>query len=178
MEHIRREIKLFWARNGKPLLQIIGFILLVIMVIQGLNQYTILSNKEKAEQELETKEQRETEKKKQEDIKEDKEFISKFIDYCNKNNIEEAYQMLSTKCKEKKYLSIKNFKEKYINKIFGDKKDFEITLKEDNIYKIVFLEDILQAGKIENRRKIEDYYRIEEDVLGNKTITINLYNNQ
>lgn len=174
MEKIRREIRLFWTRNGKLLLQIIGTIALIILAIQGLNQYTILKNKEEAEKKLINQEKIEKEKKKKKEIEKDKETISKFINYCNEKKINEAYKMLSEDCKKTKYLTITDFEEKYIKKIFEYKKDYEISLQENNTYKIVFLEDILQAGSTEKRNKLEDYYSIKEDVLGDKTININL----
>ena len=46
MEKIRRQIKLFWTQNGKLLLQIVGISALVILVIQGLNQFAILQNQD------------------------------------------------------------------------------------------------------------------------------------
>lgn len=177
MEKIRREIRLFWTRNGKLLLQIIGVIALIILVIQGLNQYTILQNKEKSKKMEATQEQRKQEQIQRKKNGEYKSLISTFINYCNNEKIDEAYNMLSETCKQEKYLTITNFKENYINKVFDRKKDCEITLQENNIFKIIFWEDLLQAGTIANRKQIEDYYMIEEDVLGNKTIYINLYHN-
>jgi len=176
MEKIRREIRLFWTRNGKSLLQIIGVIFLIISVIQGLNRYTILQNEEKQEKLLATQEQREKEKLQKEKDKDYKNIISTFINCCNNKDIEIAYNMLSKTCKQDKYSTVKEFEEKYINKIFDNKKDCKIILKENKIYKILLLEDILQSGTIENRKQVEDYYSIEEDVLGNMTININLYN--
>ena len=173
MEKIRREIKLFWTRNGKLLLQIIGSISLVILVIQGANQYVIMQNKQKEKETLAHKEEREQEKIKQ-NI--DKEYINVFLDYCKNDRIEEAYNMLSENCKKEKYPTIDFFKKNYINKIYNYKREYQITLQND-IYKITFLEDILQSGKVENRKQLVDYYSVNEDVLGEKTIIINLYNN-
>ena len=172
MEKIKRKIKLFFVSYGRLLFEIIGGIALIIFIIQSLNQYTISQKKEIIKELEATQGEREKEKKKTEDIQENKDFISRFIDYCNDRNIEEAYNMLSDSCKQKQYTTIKKFKDKYINKIFDSKYDYEITLHEENKYKIIFLEDILQAGTIENRKQKEYYYTIEEDVLGNKTINL------
>lgn len=176
MEKIRREIKLFWTRNGKLLLQIIGSIALVILIIQGANQYVIMQNKQKEKETLSHKEEREQEKIKENTNNQYKEYISTFLDYCNNEKIEEAYKMLSENCIKEKYQTIDIFKKNYINKIFNYKKEYQITLQND-IYKITFLEDILQAGTVENRKQLEDYYSVNEDVLGEKSININIYNN-
>ena len=176
MEKIRREIKLFWTRNSKSLFQIIGIIAIIIAFIQGLNRYAILKSKdEKAKLEL-TYEERKQEQMQQKKENEDKELIFSFIDYCNKKNILEAYKMLSDNCKKNYYPTMQEFEENYVKKVFNSKKDCKVTVQEDKTYKIVFLEDILQAGTIENRKDLEECYSIEEDVLGNKTININLYN--
>lgn len=172
MEEIKRNIKLFWASNGKSLLQFLGIVVLVILIIQGLNQYTIAQNKQKAQQKQQNQEQR---IQKTTD-KSNKEYITKFIEYCNEGKIEEAYKMLSETCKKEKYPTIESFKNNYINKLFTVKRDYNITAEDEN-YKIAFLEDLLQAGDTENRKQIEDYYKVEDDVLEDKTIYINLYNN-
>lgn len=174
MEKIRREIRLFWTRNGKLLLQIIGSIALVILVIQGANQYVIMQNKQKETSAY--KEEKEHEKIKDNTDKEYKEYISVFLDYCKNDRIEEAYNMLSENCKKEKYPTIDFFKKNYINKIYSYKREYQITLQND-IYKITFLEDILQAGTVENRKQLVDYYGLNEDVLGEKSININIYNN-
>ena len=175
MEKIRREIKLFWTRNGKSLLQIIGFIAIVILIIQALNKYTILKNE--YENSKIDYEQIEKEKIQKRNEKEDKDFIVSFVDYCNNKDVKKAYDMLSEECKQTKYSTIEQFEQKYLNKVFNNKKDCEIVLQQNNIYKIIFLKDILQSGALENRDDLQDYYTIKEDVLGNKTININLYNN-
>lgn len=175
MEKVRREIKLFFTRNGKSLLIIIGFIAVVILSIQTLNQYA--KEKDDGETSKISYEQIEEKQLQWENQEKDKNIIYTFIEYCNNKNITKAYEMLSDECKQKKYVTIVEFEEKYLNKVFRDKKDCEITFIEDNLYKITFLKDLLQAGTIENREDLEDYYSIQEDVLGNKTININFRNN-
>lgn len=177
MENIKRKIRLFFVSYGKLLFKIVGTILLIILIIQGLNQYTILQNKEKEQKMVETRNEREEKKKKKESIENDKIIITQFINYCNNKDISKAYELISEKCKQEKYLTIKDFDEKYINKIFNKKRECQIFYQDDNTYKIFLLEDALQAGATENRNQIEDYYTVEENVLGERTININLYNN-
>ena len=175
MEKIRREVKLFWTRNGKSLFQVLGFIAVVILIVQGLNQLAKLQNEDESFSITNEQIEKENNKKKKED--EDKNVILTFISYCNNAEIMKAYEMLSADCKKNKYSTIEEFQKKYINKVFKSKKDCEIVVEYENVYKIIFLKDLLQAGTIENRKELEDYYCIVEDVLGNKTININLYNN-
>lgn len=172
MEKIRREIKLFWTRNGKSLLQILGFIAVVILIVQTLNELAkVKDNTNISEIDYEQKYIQ------QEKQNEDKKIILMFIEYCNSSNLLQAYEMLSEECKIRQYPTIEEFKEKYINKVFTTKRDCKITWQQENIYKITFLKDILQTGTLENIEDIEDYYGIKEDVFGNKTLNINLYSN-
>ena len=177
MEKIRRAIRLFWVRNSKSLFKIIGFIFAVIFVIQTLNNIAKEKNEQEQIQINIRKEQVEKEQIKKEKESKDKEFILTFIDYCKNRNVIQAYELLTEECKNNKYQTIQDFEQKYINKIFNNPKDIEIDVQENNVYKITFLKDILQAGTLENRKELEDYYTVKEDVLGNKTININLYNN-
>ena len=176
MEKIRREIKLFWTRNGKLLLKIIGVIILIIFCVQSANEVAKMKNKQEEEYLLKNKENIERERLKKEKQQEYIEYISEFLDKCINKQIKEAYEMLSEECKEKKYSTIESFKINYIDKIFNHKREYKIT-QEGESFKVTFLEDILEAGKLENREKIEDYYCVEEDVLEVKRISINLYSN-
>lgn len=164
MEYIRRKIKLFFVTYGGLLFGTIGVLVIVFITLRGVDYIYLESTKsnlnELSQEEIE-KEEQESEKIL---------FISKFIDYCNGKQVEEAYNMLSEKCKIEKYNTIEKFKEEYINKIFTYKKEYKIE-KENNLYKIEIIEGILETGNTENRKSIISYYRIEEDIL-EKTIYI------
>ena len=177
MEALKRKIRLFLATYGKPLLQGIGVILLIIFVIQGLNYYTIVTNQKNESKKLEYQKKKEEEQKEEKIIEEDKNIILEFLDDCSKKNIQKAFNMLTEDCKQDKYATTKELEEKYVNKIFNKKYDFEVNYQ-GNIYQVVFLEDILQSGSVNDRNKLEEYYLIEEDVLGNKTIYINYERNK
>lgn len=90
-------------------------------------------------------------------------IINAFIENCNKRDPEEAYKMLSTKCKEKLYPTLNDFVEKYYNRIFGNVKSYDVQawISESNYYtyKINLKEDILSTGNV-NSASIEDYYTI------------------
>lgn len=94
--------------------------------------------------------------------------IQKFINYCKDNQLKEAYTLLSEDCKRDLYPSISDFTNQYYNKMFKNNYDIEIEYEKDKIFKITFYEDILEAGKIENRDSIVHYYKIEQKIVEDK----------
>lgn len=113
----------------------------------------------------------------EETSKENSNIINSFIDFCNNGNIENAYQILSKDCKDKLYPTINDFKDKYYNKIFNNKKSYSIqawvTEGSYYTYKIDFKEDMLSTGNA-NSASIEDYYTIVYEDGGYK-LNINNY---
>ncbi len=90
-------------------------------------------------------------------------LIKEFLDYCNNGKVEEAYNLLSTDCKEELYSTIDEFKTKYYNRIFTEKKSYDSTLwintNASNTYRIQIMSDLLATGESEYM-PIEDYYTI------------------
>lgn len=90
-------------------------------------------------------------------------LIKNFFEYCNNNKIEEAYNLLSDDCKEELYPNINDFKEKYYNLIFTEKRSYDsvlwINTNTRNTYRIEIMADLLATGKKGNM-PIEDYYTI------------------
>lgn len=162
MENIRRNIRLFFATYGGLLFQIIGIIVVILFSIMGTNYLYKENTQIKIENTL-----TQVEIQEQDNIKKHKEnisFISKFLDYCNNKNIEEAYNMLSEECIIHNYQTIDKFRDDYVNKLFTYKKEYKIQ-EENNLYKITILEGVLESGNLENRRSEICYYKIEENVL-------------
>ena len=162
MENIRRNIRLFFVTYGSLLFQIIGIIVLILFSIRGINYLYKENSQTKIENTLTQEEIQE-----QDNIKKHKEnisFISKFLDYCNNKNIEEAYNMLSEECIRHNYETIDKFRDEYVNKIFTYKKEYRIE-EENNLYKITILEGVLESGNLENRKSEICYYKIEGNVL-------------
>jgi len=156
MEKIKREIRLFFVYYGKLISFIIGFIAAFILIIQTLNSFAIKQKENNNNQYS----QEEYEQKKNEEEKQtkDKEYISQFINYCNDGKIQEAYAMLSNKCKEEKYSTIEEFKKMYVNKVFNiNICKYEI-IKENNIYIITLTQDMLITGKTNST--IEQKYQV------------------
>lgn len=102
--------------------------------------------------------------------------INMFLEYCNNKDIESAYELLSDKCKEKLYPTINQFIDNYYNKIFENRKSYELQLwisKENSYtYKVNLREDILSSGN-SNSAAIEDYYTIIKE---DNTYKININN--
>lgn len=104
-------------------------------------------------------------------------IIDTFIEYCNNSNPKEAYKMLSNNCKEILYPTEQDFIYKYYNKIFTNKKSYDIQAWISNVncytYKINLKEDILSTGNADTF-SIEDYYTIVYEN-GNYKLNINSY---
>lgn len=90
-------------------------------------------------------------------------LISNFFDSCNAGKVEEAYNMLSTDCKEELYPTINDFTEKYYKRIFTEKRDYDstlwITTSSKNTYRVEIMSDLLATGQKEVN-PIEEYYTV------------------
>lgn len=90
-------------------------------------------------------------------------LIKDFVDYCNSQEIDSAYKLLSTQCKEELYPTIDDFKTKYYNRIFTEQKTCNstlwITASTAHTYRIEIMPDLLATGKKDNM-PIEEYYTI------------------
>lgn len=91
------------------------------------------------------------------------EIIDEFIENCNNGQVEDAYEMLSDECKIILYPSLEDFKQKYYNKIFSEKKSYiyQAWISESSMYtyRIDFTEDMLATGS-PAQTSIIDYYTV------------------
>lgn len=168
MEKLRRSLKIFWTEHGTPILFWTIVIVAIMFIIQILNFFAV----KKEEQKVNNNTEISTNISKAEKNK-DKEIIRQFIGFCQKGDVEQAYNMLSDQCKKERYPTINEFKNQYIYKIFNTKKDTEINYQQGEIYEVIFYEDMLESGKTENRERIIDYYKIQQEVI-DKKIYINI----
>lgn len=104
-------------------------------------------------------------------------IIDKFLDYCNNQEIEEAYELLSKECKQILYPTLNDFKEKYYNRIFSSKKTYlcQAWIVDDSLYtyKIDFTEDMLSTGNVPKSSIIDYYTVVDED--GASKLNINKF---
>lgn len=165
--NIERKIRLFFVSYGKLLFVSITTIAIFIFALKSLDNIV----REKKEAKLKSLAQNQiTEEKKyiiqeqKKQIATEKEYIKKFIEYCNIGKVKEAYNMLSETCKREKYSNIQNFREQYINKIFNIKiNDYSIQ-KADNTYKVTLTQDALVTGKANST--VQSTYKIEGNLEG------------
>ncbi len=90
-------------------------------------------------------------------------LIKDFFDYCNSGEIENAYNLLSTDCKEELYSTLDDFKQRYYNVVFTEKRSYDstlwITTSQRNTYRVEIMADLLATGQKEYM-PIEEYYTI------------------
>lgn len=100
--------------------------------------------------------------------------IENFVSYCNNGEIEQAYSLLSSECKEELYPTIEDFTELYYNKVFnGEKKNISVENWSNNIYKVEIAGDFLSTGKFDENDIQEDYITIVLENNENYKLNIN-----
>lgn len=107
------------------------------------------------------------------------EILDNFLSYCKNGNIEKAYNLLSSNCKELFYPSQEDFEEKYVKQYFSSNIQYDYELWDSskyNIYRIKTFEDMLSTGKVSNDFS-EDYYTIVSEKEGRK-LNINSFINR
>lgn len=162
----------YWNQNRKQIIiviAIIAFIIIMLQVVNNLLKTTTNSNKnnnvsnvvdlQKPTQSVITG-QNVTE----ETSKENTDIIKKFIDYCNGNEIEKAYALLSNDCKEE-FGNLNTFMTNYYERNFKTKKTYSLELmfseQGSYTYKVTYYEDnILATGGKGTNNNFEDYITI------------------
>lgn len=171
-----------WNQNRKECIAGIIIVIAVFIIIQLLNAYYKMQSERKAQpEETETIHNAE-EVKNVEITKETTEemmgpaeigettdernvkILKQFVQYCNENNAEAAYNMLATETKESLFASVENFTQEYIQKYFQTKRGFDYELwktgRDSYTYKITLLNDALAEGNFNNTTSYKDYFTI------------------
>lgn len=102
-------------------------------------------------------------------------LISAFLEKCNNGKIKEAYDLLSTDCKEEMFPVLEKFKNDYTDLVFNTAKTYDIKLwmsGKYSIYKISIYENALATGVVDNNA-IDSYYTVVEE---NNDYKININN--
>ncbi len=108
-------------------------------------------------------------------IQNDTEVINKFIEYCNKKDINNAYNLLSDDCKEVMFPTIQDFYDYYYVKIFDeDNKTYTVENWTGSTYTVRITGNILSTGNLSNNRTNQDYMTIVKQGNENK-LNINNY---
>ena len=101
--------------------------------------------------------------------------IDNFATYCNNGDIDSAYNLLSSDCKDQMYQTKDYFKTIYYDPVFGGAQR-EITVENwvGNIYKVKFAENALATGNFDESNIIQDYITTVKEN-GQTKLNINNY---
>lgn len=169
-----RKLRILYHNNKTKIWLILGIIIFVYVIIRMFNAQIKKENEEKINNGTNQNFQVTTylpssqtsvmtnSSTPKENLKKDTEIIKNFIDFCNDNNIEEAYNLLSQQCKDELYKNINDFYNKYYKNIFNEKRSYDIEnwASSKNItYKVKYLNDIMSSGTV-NDEYIEEYITV------------------
>ena len=99
------------------------------------------------------------------EVEDNSQIIKTFVEYCNENKLQEAYNILTNDCKEQLYSTMDIFKQNYINQIFKTKKSYKLELwAESNnyyTYRITYITgNVLQTGGYDTENNYIDYITV------------------
>ena len=174
-------------QNTKLIILIIGIIAFILLLI-GTFSYYASTNQEESASNNNTVEDilaEEINKSKDtimtnttindKDAKNNYNLINTFVEYCNNQDIENAYNLLTEECKENLYPTIESFNKNYVQIMFEEEKQIEVrNWNEDNekyTYLVDFMEDIISTGNYNKEVEFQDYIT----VVKNEKLNINRY---
>ena len=103
-------------------------------------------------------------------------YVNQFVDLCNEQKIEEAYNLLSEECKEEVYPSLDSFRNNYYNAIFnGQKRNISVESWANNIYKVKFEMDALSTGVYTEENTVQDYIAVVKNENDEAKLNVNGY---
>lgn len=186
----------WYNQNRKTVWKLIGIIVIVIIVIQLINHYYKVKNEEELNNNSQTQNTTtnssinsnynnvrvddknsvlsgsEISSSQEEQIK----VIDTFVDYCNKGDVESAYQLLTDECKQEMYPQLDNFVNSYYNETFANsEKDASVENWTGNIYKVQIHDNMLATGKYSKETTKQDYITIIETEDEQYRLNINGY---
>ena len=164
----------YWNQNRKQIIiviAIIAFIIIMLRVINNLAKQINSSNNNTNTISKVTDLQKPTESTitgqnvPESVTKENTDIIKPFVDYCNNNQAQKAYELLSNDCKEEFNNNINVFINDYYNRIFKTKKTYNLELLYTEAgsytYKTTYYEDnLLATGGTGVNNNFEDYITI------------------
>ena len=182
-------LKLFYD-NKKVIYRTIGIIVLTLIIIQILNQFTKAKVSKQIEEQKNNIDSGNTTTidnsnyliNNNKNVKTStnntiKNTLDLFVNYCNNGQVENAYSMLTDDCKNELFQTVEIFKTNYYDKVFNEKKTYTMQAwdKTDNriVYQILFEGDILETGM--SGKKQEDFYTFIKQSDGSYKISINSY---
>ena len=175
------KLRKFFYDNKNKIIKIGAFIIFLFIILQLLNKIVQIKNKKSIETvaasnttNANTTTQNDNKglisnksavngsEVSKENLKNATDTIYKFVDYCNKQEIEKAYNLITEECKQQMYPTLDAFKNAYYGDVFnGKQRTCTIENWVGDIYKVRMGEDILSTGKDTGYAK-EDYITIKK----------------
>ena len=175
------KLRKFFYDNKNKIIKIGAFIIFLFIILQLLNKLAQIKNKESIENVaasnttnannitqndnkglISNKSAVNGSEVSKENLKNATDTIYKFVDYCNKQEIEKAYNLITEECKQQMYPTLDAFKNAYYGDVFkGKQRTCTIENWVGDIYKVRMGEDILSTGKDTGYAK-EDYITIKK----------------
>lgn len=167
-------LKGFYNQNRKKIILIVLAVVSVIVIVRVAN-YLAKVNSENRQSDSSNETLREEELKTKSIISDksisettatvNNNAIDQFINYCNKGDIDNAYNMLSTDCKKVVYNNDENnFKNGYYDIIFSSSKEYEkdnwITNDDSVTYRIDYKSEALSSGGKMEGNSYADYITV------------------
>ena len=180
----------FFNKNRKQIIKIILVIVFVFGIIQLLNGLAKINNNVKNVSDVtKVNESNSTfknelvskkssvggEKVSTSKLNSDSEIIKEFIQYCNDEDLESAYGLLTDECKEEMFSTIEDFKVGYYIPVFNNtKKLYTIENWTGDIYKVKINDDVLATGEYTIKNAITEYITVKSGSEKNR-LNINSY---
>lgn len=181
----------WYNQNTKTIWKVIGIIALIIIIIQLVNYWVKTDNEKTLQEANQVQSTNNTKDYNSISVEENASTISgdelsinqlsqidiidKFVEYCNNQQIEDAYNMLSDECKEEMYPEQSIFEETYYNEIFlNNKRNVNVENWISNIYVVDYNEDYLATGKVSKENSKQDYITVVE--YDDETYKLNINN--
>lgn len=182
------KLRRFIYQNKYQILGVLGIIAFILIIIQLMNLWARKNNNS----EIENRQQNTTivnennsgviseksavtgkEVSKQQ-LDNETTAINKFMGYCNNQDFENAYNMITEECKKQMYNSLDIFKQSYYKNVFnGEKKNFTIENWVKDTYRVNITGDVLATGNVDEYSK-QDYITVKQ-VNGEYKLNINNY---
>lgn len=184
-------LKRFYNQNRKTIWWVIGIVAFLLIVLRVINYFAAKNNEKMlssgntnivnisnvSDQVQVTSEQSAVtgDKISNETLTSVNDLITTFLENCNNDRIEEAYNMLTEECKEEVYSSIEDFKTYYCGNFFKNyRASFEIANWFGSTYKVDIIPDMLSTGKTNEGYVNQDYITIKR-VDGEYKLNVNSY---
>lgn len=184
------KLKRFYNQNRKKIWKITGIIVFFYMVLQFFNylagknnnikyysnEEIIEINNKYTDLSVTTDESVLTQEKLSKKQTESLKVIDEFFSYCNKQDLEKAYSLLTEECKQLLYPNINEFKEGYYKEIYdGKKKSISVENWTGDIYKITVEDDFITTGVYSSGQAKQDYITLKKEESGEYKLNINSY---